>query len=72
MPQQKFPGVAESAGQLGIENENILSFTKTIMEIGVATNMTTEQAATDFARFANIIQMPQENFDRLGRKYCSN
>lgn len=59
-------GVAESAGQLGIENENIEGFTKTILDIGVATNLSTEQAANDFARFANIVQMPQENFDRLG------
>lgn len=59
-------GVAESAGQLGIQNENIEGFTKTILDMGVATNLSTEQAATDFARFANIVQMPQENFDRLG------
>lgn len=58
--------VAESAGQLGIKNEAILGFTRTIIDLGEATNLTREQAATEFARFANIVQMPQENFDKLG------
>lgn len=58
--------VAESAGQLGIAEDNIMSFTKTIIDLGESTNLTREQAATEFARFANIVGMSQKDFDRLG------
>ncbi|API92721.1 MULTISPECIES: phage tail tape measure protein [unclassified Virgibacillus] len=63
--------VAESAGQLGIENKSILKFTKTVIDLGEATNMTREQAATEFARFANIVNMSQKDFDRLGASVVS-
>lgn len=58
--------VAESAGQLGIKKEDVLSFTKTMIDLGISTNLTADQAATAFAKFGNITQMPADEFDNLG------
>ena len=58
--------VAESAGQLGIQTENILDFSKAMIDLGNSTNLTSENAASQLAKFANIMQMSQKDFDRLG------
>lgn len=58
--------VAEAAGQLGIKKENIVEFSKTMIDLGESTNLTADEAATSMARFANIVQMPQSEFRRLG------
>lgn len=59
-------GVAEAAGQLGVKKNEITDFTETMMNMSVATNLSADEAATEFARFANAAGMPIQDVDRLG------
>lgn len=58
--------VAEAAGQLGIKTEDILSFTRVMIDLGNSTNISAEEAASSLAKFANITNMSAKDYDKLG------
>lgn len=58
--------VAEAAGQLGIKTEDILSFTRVMIDLGNSTNLSAEEAASSLAKFANITKMSAKDYDKLG------
>lgn len=59
-------GVAEAAGQLGVERESVAEFTRTMVDLGETTNLSADEAATGLARFSNIMGTSQDDVDRLG------
>lgn len=48
-------GIAEAAGQLGVATKDVLGFTEVMVGLSVSTNLTAEEAATDLARFSNVM-----------------
>ena len=58
--------VAEAAGQLGIKTEDILSFTRVMIDLGNSTNVSAEEAASSLAKFANVTKMSAKDYDKLG------
>lgn len=63
---KEIAAVAENAGQLGIQTDNVVGFSKVMIDLGNSTNLSSEDAASSLAKFANVTQMSQDNFDRLG------
>ena len=59
-------GVMEIAGQLGILRENLVDYTKTVVNLDNTTNLSTEEAATQIAQFANVTGMAQDKVSNLG------
>lgn len=58
--------LGEAAGQLGVRFSAIPEFVETVAALGVSTNLAAEDAATAFARLANVMGTSQDDFDRLG------
>lgn len=58
--------VAEAAGQLGIATPNIMSFTRTMIDLGETTNLSADEAATALARFMGVMGTSQGDVSRLG------
>jgi TP901 family phage tail tape measure protein len=58
--------VVAVAGQLGIANEHLMGFAKTMIDLGNSTDIVAEEAASTLAKFANITNMNQSEFERLG------
>ena len=58
--------VAEVAGQLGIKAEDILTFSRTMIDMGESTNLSAEDAATAIAKIANILGLTSDEYKRFG------
>ena len=58
--------VAEAAGQLGIATKDITNFSEVMVNLGEATNLSADIAASSLAKFANITQMDASNYENLG------
>ena len=59
-------GVMEAAGQLGIATEDVSNFSKVMIDLGQATNLTADDAASALAKFANITGMSADKYSNLG------
>jgi len=64
--REELATLAGAAGQLGIQTDAILGFTEVAAAMGVATNVSAEDAATAMAQIANVMGTGQQDFDRMG------
>lgn len=57
--------LGEAAGALGIPKEEVVEFARVMAELGVTTNLTSEQAATGIAKIQNIFGAAGQETERL-------
>ena len=58
--------VMANAGQLGIQNDYLVEFTRTMIDLGNSTDIAAGDAATAIAQFANVTNMAQTEFSNFG------
>ena len=63
---EELAGIGEIGGQLGVEAGGIIDFTRVIAELGVTTNLSTQEAAVGVARFMNVMGTSQEETRNVG------
>ena len=59
-------GVAEAAGQLGVQTKSVAAFTEVMINLGKTTNLTADEAATSIAQLMNVMQTAPGDVDNLG------
>jgi TP901 family phage tail tape measure protein len=59
-------GIAEAAGQLGVQRDKIVDFTRVVVALGQTTDLSYDEAATSLAQFANVMKISQDDFGRVG------
>lgn len=64
--QNQIAATMEIAGQLGVSADDITEFTRTMVMLGDTTNLSSEEAASAIAKFANVTGMSLSNVDKLG------
>lgn len=64
--KEEIAGVAEAAGQLGIAADDIIDFTKVMVELGDTTNLSADEAAIALARFLNITGESPDKIENIG------
>ena len=58
--------VVSTAGQLGVASEDLMDFSTVMLQLASATNLTSDEAATKLAQFANVTGMSADDYGRLG------
>lgn len=61
--------VAETAGQLGVKTEDILGFTRVMIDMGNSTNLASDEAASSIAKFANVTGLAADQNMSAEEKY---
>lgn len=63
---EELAAIAAAGGQLGVAQEDLLSFTDTIAKMGTAFDMSAQNAGDSMAKLANVYQIPIKEIARLG------
>jgi len=58
--------IAELGGQLGISQQNVVGFARTIADLRVSTDLAGDASVLLFAQLANIARVDEKDFGRLG------
>lgn len=64
--QNEIAATMEIAGQLGVSADKITEFTRAVVMLGDTTNLSSEEAASAVAKFANVTNMSLDDVDKFG------